>query len=56
MTWIITYYSKSVQEEILAMSAGFLGRYLRYSDRMEMVQILVCHILERWETAFLNCD
>ena len=36
MTWTITYYDNSVQEEILAMPAGFLGRYLRYSDRMEV--------------------
>jgi phage-related protein len=34
--WTITYYSQSLQEEILAMPAGFLGRYLRYSDRMEV--------------------
>jgi phage-related protein len=36
MNWTITYYDDSVQEEILAMTAGFLGRYLRYSDRMEV--------------------
>lgn len=36
MIWTITYYDASVQEEILAMPAGFLGRYLRYSDRMEL--------------------
>lgn len=36
MTWTITYYNDSVQEEILAMPAGFLGRYLRYVDRMEV--------------------
>lgn len=36
MNWTITYYSESVQEEILAMSAGFLARYLRYTDRMEI--------------------
>jgi phage-related protein len=36
MIWTITYYDTSVQEEILAMPAGFLGRYLRYSDRMEL--------------------
>jgi phage-related protein len=36
MGWTITYYSQSLQEEILAMLAGFLGRYLRYSDRMEV--------------------
>lgn len=35
MNWAITYYSESLQQEILAMPAGFLGRYLRYSDRME---------------------
>ena len=35
MNWAITYYSESMQQEILAMPAGFLGRYLRYSDRME---------------------
>ena len=36
MNWTITYYSDSVQKEILTMPAGFLGRYLRYSDRMEI--------------------
>ena len=36
MNWTITYYNDSVQEEILTMPAGFLGRYLRYSDRMEI--------------------
>jgi len=36
VNWTITYFSESVQQEILAMPAGFLGRYLRYSDRMEV--------------------
>ncbi|MDO8282145.1 MAG: type II toxin-antitoxin system RelE/ParE family toxin [Thermodesulfovibrionia bacterium] len=36
MNWTLTYYSESVQQEILAMPAGFLARYLRYSDRMEI--------------------
>lgn len=35
MNWVIIYYSESLQTEILAMPAGFLGRYLRYTDRME---------------------
>ena len=35
MNWAITYYSDSVQEEILAMPRGLLGRYLRYVDKME---------------------
>jgi phage-related protein len=37
MNWTITYFTESVQDEILAMPAGFLGRYLRYSDRMEVL-------------------
>jgi len=36
MRWTITYYNDLIQNEILAMPAGFLGRYLRYSDRMEV--------------------
>lgn len=36
MDWTITYYSESVQEGILALPAGLLARYLRYSDRMEV--------------------
>ena len=36
MNWTITYYSESVQAEILALPSGFLARYLRYSDRMEV--------------------
>lgn len=35
MNWTITYYSEPVQAEILALPAGLLARYLRYSDRME---------------------
>jgi phage-related protein len=36
MIWTITYFSGSVQQEILSMPAGFLARYLRYTDRMEV--------------------
>jgi phage-related protein len=36
MSWTITYYSESVQAEILDLPAGLLARYLRYSDRMEV--------------------
>jgi phage-related protein len=35
MHWTITYYSKSVQHDILELPAGFLARYLRYTDRLE---------------------
>ncbi len=36
MNWTITYYSESVQSEILAMPAGFLALFLKYTDRMEL--------------------
>lgn len=36
MRWIITYYSAAVQEEVLALPAGLLARFLRYTDRMEV--------------------
>jgi len=36
MNWTITYYDESLQTEILALTAGLLARYLRYSDRMEV--------------------
>jgi len=36
MNWAITYYSESLQNEILNLPAGFLARFLRYADRMEL--------------------
>lgn len=36
MTWTITYFSESVQNEIQTLPAGFIARYLRYTDRMEV--------------------
>jgi len=36
VNWTLTYYSEEMQQEILAMSPGFLARYLRYTDRMEV--------------------
>lgn len=36
MRWTITYYSAAVQEEVLALPAGLLARFLRYADRMEV--------------------
>lgn len=35
MRWEITYYDDAVQGEVLGLPAGFLARYLRYTDRME---------------------
>jgi phage-related protein len=36
MNWTISYYSESLQNEILDLPAGFLARFLRYADRMEL--------------------
>ena len=36
MNWTIKYYSESVQNEILDLPAGFLARFIRYTDRMEL--------------------
>lgn len=36
MNWTIAYYSESLQNEILDLPAGFLARFLRYADRMEL--------------------
>jgi hypothetical protein len=57
MNWTITYYSESVQAEILALPAGLLARYLRYSERMEvyMGRIWGCLTRGQWVSGFLNC-
>jgi len=34
--WTVTYYSESVQAEILDLPAGLLARYFRYTDRMQV--------------------
>ncbi len=36
MTWRITFYSQRVEDEILALSSGFVARFLRYAERMEV--------------------
>ena len=33
--WTVTFHSRRVEEEILALPAGILARFLRYSERME---------------------
>lgn len=35
MKWTIYYFSETVQADIIAMPAGLLARYFRYTDRME---------------------
>ena len=36
MTWTITYYSETVQNSVIGLPKGFLARYIRYTDRMEI--------------------
>ena len=33
--WTVTFYSKRVEDEIFALPAGMLARFLRYAERME---------------------
>lgn len=36
MAWTVTFYSQRVEDEILALSGGFLARFLKYAERMEV--------------------
>ena len=36
MNWKFTFYNERVEAEILALPAGFLARFLRYAERMEV--------------------
>ena len=36
MTWHISFYSPALQKEILGLPAGFVARFLRYAERMEV--------------------
>lgn len=36
MSWKATFYSQRVEDEILALSSGFVARFLRYAERMEV--------------------
>ncbi|MBI5315432.1 MAG: type II toxin-antitoxin system RelE/ParE family toxin [Nitrospirae bacterium] len=35
MIWAISFYSQRVEEEILALPAGILARFLLYAEKME---------------------
>ena len=35
MRWTVTFYSERVEDEILALSSGFVARFLKYAERME---------------------
>ncbi|MDP2325244.1 MAG: type II toxin-antitoxin system RelE/ParE family toxin [Gammaproteobacteria bacterium] len=36
MNWKVTFYSPALEEEILQLPAGFVARFLRYAERMEI--------------------
>lgn len=36
MSWRIAFYSASLEREILELPAGFVARFLRYAERMEV--------------------
>ena len=36
MSWRISFHSHNLQKEIFDLSAGFVARFLRYAERMEV--------------------
>lgn len=36
MAWTITFHSRRVEDEILTLAAGFVARFLKYAERMEV--------------------
>ncbi len=36
MNWKVTFYSSRVEAEIQALPAGFVARFVRYAERMEV--------------------
>ena len=36
MNWRVTFYSAALQKELLQLPAGFVARFLRYAERMEL--------------------
>ena len=35
MAWTVTFFNQRVEGEILALSPGFVARFIRYAERME---------------------
>ena len=55
MNWSVVFYSDQVEAEILKMPAGFVARFIRYAERMEIYAlILECRTQRRWVTGYLN--
>ena len=36
MNWKVAFYSPSLEEDILSLPAGFVARFLKYAERMEI--------------------
>ncbi|HZZ91024.1 MAG TPA: type II toxin-antitoxin system RelE/ParE family toxin [Usitatibacter sp.] len=36
MAWSVTFFNESVEAEILALAPGFVARFIRYAERMEL--------------------
>jgi len=36
VSWQVTFYSAALEKEILRLPAGFVARFLRYAERMEV--------------------
>jgi phage-related protein len=36
MGWTVAFYSERVEADILALPAGFLARFVRYAEKMEI--------------------
>ena len=36
MNWRVTFHSTAFEEEVLRLPAGFVARFLRYAERMEV--------------------
>ena len=36
MSWRVTFYSSEFRTEVLQLPAGFVARFLRYAERMEI--------------------
>jgi phage-related protein len=36
VNWRVTFYSSAVENEILALPAGMVARFIRYAERMEV--------------------
>ena len=36
MNWRVTFYSAALEKDVLQLPAGFVARFLRYAERMEV--------------------